>query len=133
MSSTVAKSNRGTQLGDRLMGYGGSDLEHPKFFIHTPPETTVETFLQTTRRGLLDRFIQSTQEAFSAMESGDIDTTYRHAYRARRLGRVLKIGGIDECTRHIMLTSSLEYIQSQNPNLEKARNYLTEFGINTSI
>jgi hypothetical protein len=124
---TTAKLPQEKKVEERLMGYGG-DIDNPRYFIYTPPGMNVESFMWDCRPKLLDRFIDSIQKAFNGINLEDPDRIFHHAYRARRIGRVLGIRKIDECTRYIM-QEFLAQLQSSITDLEKIRNYAKEFGI----
>lgn len=117
-------------LGERLMGYGGESIDNSKYFLYTPSRTTVESFLRKTEnRESFIKFADSIQEAFSSSETQDIDKTYNYAYRTKKIGEALGILGIEECVKYIMSNSLTEYLKSDNPDLNKVRDYSERFDI----
>lgn len=118
-------------LGERLRGYGGIDLDHQIYFLYTPSNTTVRSFLEKVgNRKSFKKFIESIQNAFSGIETTNVDKTYKDTYRARRTGRALSILNIEECTKYIMSNALSKYLlESENPGLKKVRDYCNEFDI----
>ena len=122
----MTKKNVHIVKGEKLLGFGGT-LDNPKYFIYTPLGTSVKSFLSQTSEGLLRRFISSVQDSFTSIP--DLDLCFKHAYRARRIGRIFSLVGIDEYAKYIMVQSFEDYFRSSNPDIEKVRNYSREFGL----
>lgn len=113
-----------------LMGYGGESMDNPIYFLYTQSGTTVESFLRKSQNSKSFReFVDSIQKAFSSLETQDIDKTYQNSYEARRTGKALGILGIEECVRYIISNSLTGYLKLDNPDLNKVRDYSTQFNI----